>query len=102
MAQAGAAFSDVNYFNDRVARGTRQGVYTMQTIIKVVCGNGSQASMIDAYLVQYCEKAANETQGIEFPSPDDIAFAWDDANESRANCAEKPRAQLGSFRQPPN
>ena len=76
----------------------------MQTILKVVCGNGSQASMIDAYLIQYCEKVANDTQSIEFPSPgaDDIAFAWDDANESRTDCADKPRAQLGSFRPSPN
>ena len=28
-----------------------------------------QASMIDAYLVQYCEKLTNETQSVEFPSP---------------------------------
>jgi hypothetical protein len=76
----------------------------MQTILKVVCGNGPQASMIDAYLVQYCEKVTNETQSMEFPSPDadDIVFARDDANESGTNCVEKPRAQLGSFRQSPN
>jgi hypothetical protein len=73
----------------------------MQTILKVACGNGSQAGMVDAYLLQFCEKAANETQSIEVPSPDadDIAFAWDDANEFRINCAAKPRAQLGSFGQ---
>jgi hypothetical protein len=60
--------------------------------------------MIDAYLVQYCEKVANEARPVELPSPDadDVAFAWDDANEFRTNCAEKPRAQLGSFRQSPN
>jgi hypothetical protein len=76
----------------------------MQTILKVVCGDGSQATMVDAYLLQFCEKAANETQSIEFPSPDadDVAFAWDDANEFRTNCAVKPRAQLGSFRESPN
>ncbi len=76
----------------------------MQTILKVVCGNGSQASMVDAYLVQFCEKVVNETQPMQFPSPndDDIAFARDDANEFQTNCAEKRRAQLGSFRQLPN
>ena len=76
----------------------------MQTILKLMCGHRSQASMVDDYLVQFCAKAANETQSIEFPSPDtnDIAFARDDANEFRTNRAEKPRAQLGSFRQSPN
>jgi hypothetical protein len=60
--------------------------------------------MVNDFLVQFCAKAANETQSIEFTSPDadDIAFARDDANESRTNCAEKPGAQLGSFRQSPN
>jgi hypothetical protein len=76
----------------------------MQTILKLMCGHRSQASMVDDYLVQFCAKAANETQSIEFPSPDagDIAFARDDANEFWTNRAEKPRAQLGSFGQLPN
>jgi hypothetical protein len=76
----------------------------MQTKLKLMCGNRSQASMVDDFLVQFCLKAANETRSIEFTSPDagDIAFARDDANEFWTNCAEKPRAQLGSFGQSPN
>lgn len=76
----------------------------MQTIVRLMCDNRSQASMLDDYLVRFCEKVAKETQAIEFPSPgaDDIAFARDDANEFRTNCAEKRPAQLGSFSQLPN
>jgi hypothetical protein len=76
----------------------------MQTILKLARGNGSQASMVDDYLVQFCAKGADETQSIEFLSPnaDDIAFARDDANEFRTYRAEKPCAQLGSFRPSPN
>ena len=76
----------------------------MQTILKVVCDNRGQASMVDDYLVQFCAKAANEAQAVEFASPDgdDVAFVRDDAEEVRNNCAEQPRAQLGSFGRSPN
>src|SRR6266567_5525450 len=75
----------------------------MQTILKVVCDNKGQARMVDDYLAQFCAKAANEAQSIEFPSStDDVAFARDDADEFRDNFAGKKRAQLGSFGKLPN
>ena len=76
----------------------------MQTIVKVICDNRGQADMVDHYLAQFAVKASKEPELIEFPSPDadDVAFARDDAHESPGNCAEKPRAQLGSFGQSPN
>jgi hypothetical protein len=76
----------------------------MQTILKVICDNRGQASIVDDYLVRFASKAAQEPRSVEFPSPyaNDVAFACDDANETRDNCAEKPRAQLGSFGQSPN
>jgi len=76
----------------------------MQTIVKVISDNRGQAHMVDHYLAQFAVKASKEPESIEFPSPgaDDVAFARDDDHESRDNCAEKPRAQLGSFGQSPN
>ena len=76
----------------------------MQTILKVICDNRGQANMVDDYLVQFAAKAAQEPESIEFPSPyaNDVAFTRADGHESRDNCAEQPRAQLGSFAQSPN
>ena len=76
----------------------------MQTIVRVICDNRGQADMVGHYLAQFAVKASKEPELIEFPSPDadDVAFARDDAHESRADLAEKPRAQLGSFGQSPN
>jgi hypothetical protein len=76
----------------------------MQTMLKVVCDNRGQASLVDDYLVRFFAKAANEEQAIEFPPPDadDVAFARDDAEEIRGNRAEEARAQLGGFRSSPN
>jgi hypothetical protein len=57
--------------------------------------------MVDDYLVQFCAKAASETQVIDFPWPGsaDVAFARDDAQTPRGNCGEPRRALLGSFSQ---
>ena len=76
----------------------------MQTILKVVCDNRGQASMVDDYLVRFRAKAANEEQAMEFPPPDadDVAFVRDDAEEIRGNSAEQPRAQLCCFGSSPN
>ena len=76
----------------------------MQTILKVVCDNRGQVSMVDDYLVRFCAKAANEEQAIEFPPPDadNVAFVRDDGGEIRGNRAEQPRAQLSSFGNSPN
>ena len=76
----------------------------MQTILKVMCDNRGQASMVDDYLVRFCAKAANEEQAIEFPPPDadNVAFVRDDGGEIRGNRAEQPRAQLGGFGNSPN
>ena len=76
----------------------------MQTILKVICGNRGQASIVDDYLVRFASKAGQEPQSVEFPSPyaDDVVFARDDASETRDKCAEKSRAQLGSLGQSPN
>lgn len=76
----------------------------MQTIVKVICNNRGQADMVDHYLARFAIKSSQEPKSVEFPSPDadDVAFARDDAGESRDICAERPRAQLGSFGQSPN
>jgi hypothetical protein len=76
----------------------------MQTILKVMCDDMGQASMVESYISQFHAKAAKDPQSIEFPSleGDDVAFARDDANEFRDNCTEQPRAQLGSFGPSPN
>jgi len=76
----------------------------MQTILKVIRDNRGQADMVDHCLAQFVVKASKEPEPIEFPSPDadDVAFARDDAHESRDNCAKKPCAQLGSFGRSPN
>jgi hypothetical protein len=89
---------------DNHRKSTRQGVAVMQTTLKVVCDNRSQASLVDNYLVRFCAKAANEGRAIEFPPPDadDVAFARDDAKEIRGNSAEEPRAQFGGFGSSPN
>jgi hypothetical protein len=76
----------------------------MQTILKVVCDNRGQASMVNDYLVRFCAKAANEEQAIEFPLPqaDNVVFVRDDAGGIRDNRAEQPRLQLGGFGSSPN
>ena len=76
----------------------------MQTILKVICDNRGQASIVNDYLARFARKAAQEPQSVEFPSPyaDDVVFARDDADETRDKCAEKPRAQFGSLGQSPN
>lgn len=73
----------------------------MQTILKVMCDNRSQARMVDDYLVRFCAKAATEEQAIEFPSPDadDVTFVRDDEGEMRGNRTEQLRAHLGGFGQ---
>jgi hypothetical protein len=75
-----------------------------KTVLKVVCDNRGQASMVDAYLAEFCAKSIKETESIEFPSPnaDDVVYARDDADESRGSCAEQKRARLGSFGQASN
>jgi hypothetical protein len=89
---------------DNHGKSTRQGVEAMQTMLKVICDNRGQASMVEDYLVRFCAKAANEEPPIEFPPPDadDVAFVRDDAEEIRGNGAEQPRAQLGGFGSSPN
>ena len=76
----------------------------MRTILKVICDNRGQASIMDDYLARFAGKAAQGPQSFEFPSPyaDDVVFARDDANETCDKCAEKPRAQLGILGQSPN
>lgn len=71
----------------------------MQTILKAMCDNRGQASMVDDYLVRFRAKAANEEQAIDFPpaNAEDVAFVRDDAEEIRGNSAEQPRARLGGF-----
>jgi hypothetical protein len=76
----------------------------MQTILKVVCDNRGQASIVDEYLVRFWAKAGNEEQVIGFPAPDtdDAAFVRDDAEEIQGNSAEQPVAQLGGFGSSPD
>jgi len=55
----------------------------MQTILKVVCDNRGQVSMVDDYLVRFRAKAANEEQAIILPptDTDDVTFVRDDEGE---------------------
>jgi hypothetical protein len=75
----------------------------MQTILKVICDNRGQADMVDQYLARFAVKASRESESIEFPSmeADDVFFARDDVRESRDDCAQKAKVQLGSFAQSP-
>ena len=76
----------------------------MQTILKVVCDNRGQVSMVDDYLVRFRAKAANEEQAIILPptDTDDVTFMRDDGGEMRGNRAEQARAQLSGFGSSPN
>ena len=76
----------------------------MQTILKIVCDNRGQASMVDDYLVRFCDKATSESPGIDIPSRDanDVVFVKDDSQEFSDERRASPRAQLSSFGAPPN
>jgi hypothetical protein len=76
----------------------------MQTILKVVRGNGGQGNMVHNYLTQYCARIESDAQSTEPVCSDagEVAFVKDDAYEFRNESAEQEGLLLGSLRPMPN